>query len=134
MIALCSIFFWVVTKILLVFGKIKFQLIDFLVGDRIVFVIQFGQPATDVSFLFLYVPLVRIYSHSGRKFYLLVPNAGHKIDICRLFGLGLSLIEIVSDLIAEKLCIHKAVFLVCSFFMFFNLVFLKHTVTDLINL
>ena len=97
-----------VTKILLVFGKIKFQLIDFLVGDRIVFVIQFGQPATDVSFLFLYVPLVRIYSHSGRKFYLLVPDAGHKINVRRLFGLGFSQVKIASDLVDEKLCIYKA--------------------------
>ena len=108
MIALCSIFFWVVTKILLVFGKIKFQLIDFLVGDRIVFVIQFSQPATDIHLLFLYVPLVR-YPYFNGKFYLFVPGTCHKIDIRRFLRLGFAKVETTSNLVYEKLCIHKAV-------------------------
>lgn len=45
-------FFRVIAKILLVFGKIKFQFADLLVDDSIVFIIQLGQPATDISLLF----------------------------------------------------------------------------------
>ena len=98
-----------VAKVLLVFRKIKFQLIDFLVDDGVVLVVQLSQPTTDIRLLFLYIPLVWIYPYSSRKFYLLVPDACHKINVRRLFGLGFSKVEIASDLVDEKLCIHKAV-------------------------
>ena len=98
-----------VAKVLLVFRKIKFQFANLLVDDGIVLVVQLGQPATDIRLLFLDVPLVRIYSYTSRKFYLLVSDACYKIDVRRLFGLGFSKVEIASDLVDEKLCIHKAV-------------------------
>ena len=98
-----------VAKVLLVFRKIKFQLANLFIDDGIVLVIQLSQPATDISLLFLDVPLVRIYPYSSRKFYLLVPDACYKINVRRLFGLGFSKVEFASDLVDEKLCIHKAV-------------------------
>ena len=80
-----------------------------IIDDGIVLVIQLSQPATDISLLFFDVPLVRIYPYSSRKFYLLVPDACYKINVRRLFGLGFSKVEFASDLVDEKLCIHKAV-------------------------
>lgn len=80
----------------------------FFIDDGIVFVIQFSQPATDIHLLFLYVPLVR-YPYFNGKFYLFVPGTCHKIDIRRFLRLGFAKVETTSNLVYEKLCIHKAV-------------------------
>lgn len=81
---------------------------NLFVDDGIILVVQLSQPTTDIRLLFLYIPLVRIYPYTRGKFYLLVPDAGHKINVRRLFGLGFSQVKIASDLVDEKLCIYKA--------------------------
>lgn len=62
----------------------------------------------DIHLLLLFLcSIVRVYLYSSGKLYLLAPDACYKMDVRRLFGLGFPKIEIASDFVYEKLCIHK---------------------------